>query len=73
MGEEVKLENTRKAKQVAKYNAETEELLQVYDSAKEAAVDNNVNLNSLYRVLTKKSGIGLGFKWGYYDGQINET
>ena len=71
--EEVKTPVIRKTKQVAKYNAETEELLQVYDNAKEAAIDNNINLNSLYRVLTKKSGIGLGFKWGYIDEQTNET
>lgn len=70
---EVKQPATKKVRNVAKYNKETGELLQVYESVKAAALDNNIKTNTLYSALVKNSGICSGFKWRYVDEQTNET
>lgn len=65
-GELVEVMSVYKARRVAKYNAETLELIEVYPSVKVAAIENDVMEGSLYKALCKKEGSWHGFVWRYY-------
>lgn len=57
-----------KARQVVKYNAETLEEIEVYPNVKTAASENGIKESTMYRALSKKSGLSNGFVWRYYHG-----
>ena len=67
-GEIVQPVGHTQVRQVAKYNAETGELIAVYVSAKVAASINGINESTLYHALGKKDGTCNGFIWRYYNG-----
>lgn len=74
-GEVVKAEKPESdtvVRQVAKYDADTGELLEVYENVKEAQVKNNLqSCRGIYSVIRGDQKTSNGFKWGYVDGQTN--
>lgn len=61
----------KRSRQVAKYNAETGELIAVYVNSKTAASVNELSISCLYHALRKKDGKCHGFIWRYYNGKTN--